>query len=52
MLNKILGMTHVCTKFIPKLLTTEEKVMMKMSLRRLLLVMNGYDPETKQRSSQ
>ena len=24
-LNKILGMTHVCTKFIPKLLTTKQK---------------------------
>ena len=24
-LNKILGMTHVCAKFIPKLLTTEQK---------------------------
>ena len=23
--NKILGMTRVCTKFIPKLLTTEQK---------------------------
>ena len=47
-------MTRVCAKFIPKLLTTEQKdlrskslratwkwsVMMKMSLRRLLLVMN------------
>ena len=25
MLNKILGMTRVCAKFIPKLLTTEQK---------------------------
>ena len=25
-LNKILGMTRVCAKFIPKLLTTEKKV--------------------------
>ena len=24
-LNKILGMTRVCAKFIPKLLTTEQK---------------------------
>ena len=53
-LNKILGMTRVCAKFIPKLLTTEQKdlsseitqdnlkwsVMMKISLRRLLLVIN------------
>ena len=49
-----LGMTRVCAKFIPKLLTTEQKDLrseiaqdnlemvseMKMSLRRLLLVMS------------
>ena len=51
-LNKILGMTRVCAKFIPKLLTTKQKdlrseiaqdnleMMMKMSLRRLVLVVN------------
>ena len=38
-LNKILGMTRVCAKFIPKLLTTEQKdVLSKISQDNLEMV--------------
>ena len=69
-LNKILGMTRVCAKFIPKLLTTEQKdlrseiaqdnlepvsddenVLTKVIIGDESWVY-GYDPETKQQSSQ
>ena len=65
-LNKILGMTRVCAKFIPKLLTTEQKDLRSkiaqdnFEMNRdddnvLKEVITGneswvYDPETKQQS--
>ena len=69
-LNKILGMTRVCAKFIPKLLTTEQKDfrseiaqdnlemvrddenVLKKVITGDELWVYGYDPETKQQSSQ
>ena len=69
-LNKILGMTHACAKFIPKLLTTEQKdLSSEIAQDNLDMVSDdenvlkkvitsdeswvyGYDPETKQQSSQ
>ena len=69
-LNKILGMTRVCAKTIPKLLTTEQKdLRFKIAQDNLEMVSDdenvlkkvitgdaswvyGYDPETKQQSSQ
>ena len=69
-LNKILGMTCVCAKFIPKLLTTEQKdlrseiaednlemVSDNESVLKKVITgdeswIHGYDPETKQQSSQ
>ena len=69
-LNKILGMTRVCAKFIPKLLTTEQKdLRSEIAQDNLEMVSDdenvlkkvisgdeswvyGYDPETKQQSSQ
>ena len=69
-LNKILGMIRVCAKFIPKLLTTEQKdLRSKIAQDNLEMVSDGenvlkkvitgheswvygYDPETKQQSSQ
>ena len=69
-LNKILGMARVCTKFIPKLLTTEQKdLRSEITQDNLKMVSDdenvlmkvitgdeswvyGYDPETKQQSSQ
>ena len=65
-LNKILGMTRVCAKFIPKLLTTEQKDLRSkiaqdnFEMNRdddnvLKEIITGneswvYDPETKQQS--
>ena len=69
-LNKILGMTRVCAKFIPKLLTTEQKDhRSEIAQDNLEMVTDdenvlkqvitgdkswvyGYDPETRQQSSQ
>ena len=69
-LNKILGMTRVCAKLIPKLLTTEQKDLCSKIAQHHLEMVNddenvfkkvitgdksrvyGYDPETKQQSSQ
>ena len=69
-LNKILGMTRACAKFIPKLLTTEQKELRsEIAQDNLEMVSDdekvlktvitgdescvyGYDPETKQQSSQ
>ena len=68
--NKISGMTRVCAKFIPKLLTTEQKDLhseiaqdnLEMAsddenvLKKVITGdeswVYGYDPETKQKSSQ
>ena len=68
--NKILGMTRACAKFIPILLTTEQKdLRSEIAQDNLEMVSDdenvlkkvitgdeswvyGYDPETKQRSSQ
>ena len=69
-LNKILGMTRVCAKFISKLLTAEQKdLRSEIAQDNLEMVSDdenvlkkvitgdeswvyGYDPETKQQSSQ
>ena len=69
-LNKILGVTRMCAKFIPKLLTTEQKdLRSEIAQDNLEMVSDdgnvlkkvitgdkswvyGYDPETKQQSSQ
>ena len=69
-LNKILGMTRVCAKFISKLLTTEQKDLCSDIAQDILEMVSedenvlkkvitgdeswvyGYDPETKQQSSQ
>ena len=55
-LNKILGMTRVCAKFIPKLLTTEKKDREENVLKKVITGdeswVYDYDPETKQQSSQ
>ena len=69
-LNKILEMTRVCAKFIPELLTTEQKdLCSEIAQDNLEMVSDdenvlkkvitgaeswvyGYDPETKQQSSQ
>ena len=54
--NKILGMTRVCAKFIPKLLTTEQKDLRSEIAQDIITGdkswVYGYDPETKQQSSQ
>ena len=69
-MNKILGMTRVCAKFIPKSLTTEQKHLRSEIAQENLEMVSGdennlkkvitgdeswvygYDPETKQQSSQ
>ena len=60
-LNKILGMTRVCAKFILKLLTTEQKdlrseIAQDNVLKKVITGdeswVYGYDPATKQQSSQ